>query len=141
MRRWESMEKSSGLRCSAASLKAWLSSRTAPRMERSASIFAGKRPMVVSRVATMFNRVRCIVIYFRLWTYEEPAGKLVRKTKFSGHQTLPHFRLLALPALTLGWIDESLCPVRVFWEYDIRRTKSKYVKLVRQSVDSDYPNS
>jgi hypothetical protein len=40
-------------------------------MERSASIFAGKRPMLVSRVATMFKRVRCIVTFFRLWTHEE----------------------------------------------------------------------
>jgi hypothetical protein len=53
-------------------------------MERSASMFAGKRPMLVSRVATMFKRVRCIVTFFRLWTYEERHRKTRYKLKFVG---------------------------------------------------------
>src|SRR5437879_11977572 len=44
MRRWESREKSSARRCSAAWLYERLSSRMAPRIERSASTLAGRLP-------------------------------------------------------------------------------------------------
>src|SRR6266849_7733928 len=52
MRRCESMEKSSALRCSAASLKALLSRRTAPRIAHSARYDSGTRASIVCKVAT-----------------------------------------------------------------------------------------
>src|SRR5882672_8541139 len=93
MRRWESREKSSARRCSAACGYAELSSRMAPRIARSASMLAG-----IPR-----SRIRSVVAIQKSQTLGSQHSKLERYRQQNGETPEKRGLSLAKAASHLFW--------------------------------------